>query len=122
MLDRTIESQIQERKKGTRPKIFKCNRITIFFLLVILATLGYLLYTFKSTILSHLMKLLIFIERLVKNEMEVSPVNGILMILAIQTLIYQCFLPLVAIYNLLIVYILRDFKLSWVLMFTSMTQ
>jgi uncharacterized membrane protein YdjX (TVP38/TMEM64 family) len=60
-----------------------------------------------------------FIEAVVRIEMATSPVSGICLILVLETLIYQCFLPLVGLFNLLVVYLLQNPILSFFIIFVG---
>lgn len=62
---------------------------------------------------------LYYTEMVIKLEMDTHPLLGVLMIIFLQTLVFNSFIPAVTVFNILIVYILQNPTLAWMVLTIS---
>lgn len=125
ILDSTLDSDSksnsskmnEEFQKSRNPvlRMLRCSRKKLFTIITIFVV-ATILFTYKEQILKHVESSLFLIEAMIKTEMDTSPIFGFLLILFIEMVIFNFLIPAVSIYNILIVYIIKNFLLSWILM------
>lgn len=113
-----LDQTLQKKKQGKSGNKSRSSRITILMIILIGTILALVAYN-EHKLLKNFEFILHIIKNLVQSEMATSPVFGISLIFTIEFIIYQFFLPLVSIYNLLVVYLLQNPLLSYIVIFVS---